>query len=77
MPEPTHGSPTSSSDHRNPFANPSVQQLPDPNQRYYDESDVGDPYARRETYASENSHGGSNDGPHYFDQQGGYDSYSK
>ncbi|TDL27758.1 glycosyltransferase family 48 protein [Rickenella mellea] len=67
-----HFSPTVPNDPRNPFSS-SQHQMHDPQQRYYDnESDMGDPYGRRD-----NNYGGSegsiqqiNDGQQYYDQPG-------
>jgi hypothetical protein len=60
-----------SHDPNNPFVNPS-QQYNDPNQRPYDtESDMGDPYSRRETYISDGSNPAFNEVG-----QPGYDQYN-
>lgn len=60
-------------DPRNPYG--LQQQYNDGQQRYYEsESDMGDPYPDRRTYASDTNGSNSALGEHqYYDQPGGYD----
>lgn len=74
-PEPSYASYASQVDPRNPFANP-PQPSYETQPRYYDneESDLGDNYNRRETYATYGSDA-SAEGQPYNENGSNYDPY--